>query len=120
MRIIAAAVAVSFSVASLFAASPKSDVITIRVDASDVARNIIHSHLKIPARSGAMTLYYPKWIPGEHGPTGPLVNLVGVKFSANEKAIPWSRDPYEMYAFRVEVPGGVQTLDVDLDYIEPA
>jgi hypothetical protein len=56
--------------------------IWLSVDASDAARNILHSRLVIPARPGRLTLVYPKWIPGEHGPTGPIVDLAGLKISA--------------------------------------
>jgi predicted metalloprotease with PDZ domain len=101
--------------ASLFAAP-----ITIRVDATEAPSNLLHSHLTIPASPGSLTLYYPKWIPGEHGPTGPVADLAGMRVTANGRAIPWTRDPVEMYAFRVDVPAGATAIDVDLDYLAPA
>src|SRR3984885_11880998 len=61
--------------------------ITIAVDASDAPRKIIHAQLTIPAAPGSMTLYYPKWIPGEHGPTGPIQNLTGLTFTANGQTL---------------------------------
>jgi len=57
--------------------------ITLSVDATDAPRKIFHAQLNIPATPGTLTLLYPKWIPGEHGPTGPIQNLTGLKFSAN-------------------------------------
>src|ERR1700686_5203845 len=91
--------------------------ITLRVDATNVASNVYHAHLTMPASPGPMTLYYPKWIPGEHGPTGPINGLTGLKIAANGKSVPWLRDGVEMFAFHVDVPAGASALDVDLDYI---
>jgi len=66
-----------------------------------------------------LTLYYPKWIPGEHGPNGPIANVTGLKFSADGKTIPWQRDLLDNFTFHVDVPEGVDRLDADFDYIEP-
>ena len=49
--------------------------LTIAVDATDAPRRIFHAHLTIPASPGNLTLYYPKWIPGEHAPSGPVIEL---------------------------------------------
>ena len=56
--------------------------VTIAVDATTAARKIFHASLKIPATPGDLTLYYPKWIPGEHAPDGPVIDLAGLKFRA--------------------------------------
>ena len=42
---------------------------TIEVDASAAPRGIERAHLVLPVKSGPVTLLYPKWLPGEHGPT---------------------------------------------------
>jgi predicted metalloprotease with PDZ domain len=73
----------------------------------------------MPVKSGPLTLYYPKWIPGEHGPNGPIANVTGLKFSADGKTIPWQRDLLDNFTFHVDVPEGVDRLDADFDYIEP-
>jgi hypothetical protein len=75
--------------------------------------------MSMPAKPGAMTLLYPEWIPGEHGPTGPIANLVGLKLQAGGKTIPWKRDSANMYAFHLDVPAGASTLDVAFDFISP-
>jgi len=103
--------AVAFSVS----AAP----ITIRVDATEAPAHVLHAHLNIPASPGPLALFYPKWIPGEHGPTGPIVGLSGVRVSANGSPIAWQRDPIEMYEFHVNVPAGASSIDVDLDYLLP-
>jgi predicted metalloprotease with PDZ domain len=89
----------------------------LRVDATDVARRIIHVQLTIPAKPGPMTLLYPEWIPGEHGPTGPITNLVALKVRGEGRSIPWRRDDENMCAFHVDVPAGVTSLDVSFDFI---
>jgi len=91
----------------------------LRVDATDAPRHILHASMHIPAKPGPMTLLYPEWIPGEHGPTGPVVDLVGLKISAGGKAISWNRDAVNMYAFHVTVPEGASALDVVFDFITP-
>ncbi len=55
------------------------------MDATEAPRKIFHARMTIPAKPGTLTLYYPKWIPGEHGPTGPIQDLAGLKFTANGK-----------------------------------
>jgi hypothetical protein len=94
--------------------------VTLEVDAREAPRKIFHAKLTIPAAPGPLTLAYPKWIPGEHGPTGPITDVVGLKFSAGGKPIPWKRDPADMYLFRVEVPPGAESVEASLDYVSPA
>jgi predicted metalloprotease with PDZ domain len=92
----------------------------LAVDASEAPRKILHAHLVLPAAPGPLTLYYPKWIPGEHGPTGPLVNLVGLKLTAGDKPLAWERDPADMYAFHLTVPAGATEIEADYDFVAPA
>ena len=96
-----------------------SQVISLTVDATQAPMKLVHSHIVMPAKPGPLTLYYPKWIPGEHGPNGPIASLSGLKFSANGKAIPWQRDLLDLFTFHVDVPGGADHLVIDFDYIEP-
>jgi len=96
-----------------------SQVISLTVDATQAPIKLVHSHIVMPVKPGPLTLYYPKWIPGEHGPNGPVASLSGLKFSANGKAIPWQRDLLDLFTFHVEVPQGADHLNIDFDYIEP-
>src|SRR5580658_8081922 len=93
--------------------------ITVSVDASDAPRKIFHAQLTIPAAPGTLTLYYPKWIPGEHGPTGPIQDLAGLKFTANGQTLKWRRDLLDGWKFYVEVPAGASTVNASLDFISP-
>jgi len=73
--------------------------IKLTVDATQAARNILHTKFTIPVRPGPLTLFYPKWIPGEHSPTGPINDLVGLELRGNGKPVAWQRDQVEMFAF---------------------
>ncbi len=110
--------AVVFLAASAFAAN--APTITISVDASAAPRKLFHTQLHIPAAPGTLTLYYPKWIPGEHGPTGPIQDLTGLKFTAGGKTLNWRRDLLDGWTFHVEVPAGENEVTADLDYASPA
>jgi predicted metalloprotease with PDZ domain len=99
---------------------PAIAAITIAVDATDAPRRILHARLTIPAKPGPMTLLYPKWIPGEHGPTGPITDLAGLKIKAAGKTVPWRRDDVDMFTFHLEVPLGATALEVSLDFLLPA
>jgi predicted metalloprotease with PDZ domain len=100
--------------ASAVAANNPSPI-RIQVDATDAARNIFHTKLLIPAKAGALTLVYPKWIPGNHRPSGPIANVTGLRFEAAGKPITWQRDPLDMYAFHVDVPEGVAEITAYMD-----
>ena len=85
------------------------DAISLTVDATKTQQKLLQVRLVMPVKPGPLTLYYPKWIPGEHGPTGPIANLVGLKLQAGGKTIPWKRDSDNMYAFHLDVPAGTST-----------
>lgn len=89
----------------------------LKVDATDAPRNILHATVTIPVTPGPLTLVYPKWLPGNHRPTGPIQNLTGLHFSANGKELEWQRDLEDMYAFHLQVPAGTTELQVALDTI---
>jgi predicted metalloprotease with PDZ domain len=93
--------------------------VRLRVDATGAPRRLFHVQMTIPAQPGPMTLLYPEWIPGEHGPTGPIVNLVGLKIQAGGQPVAWRRDGADMYAFHIEVPPGASSLDASFDFISP-
>lgn len=87
---------------------------TLLVDASQAARGVMSTHLRVPVRPGLFTLVYPKWIPGEHAPSGPLNDMANLHVSAAGADLHWERDLVDMYAFHVNVPAGVRSLDVDM------
>ncbi len=103
----------------LFASALHAQPIQVAIDATDAPRKIFHAHLTIPATAGPMRLAYAKWMPGEHGPTGPIADLVNLRVAANGERVEWKRDPRDMFIFHVNVPKNASALDVDLSYISP-
>jgi predicted metalloprotease with PDZ domain len=97
--------------------TPYVGTVTLNVDAGDTAQGIFRVHESIPVQAGALTLLYSQWIPGDHSPTGPVAMLAGLRLSADGKPLPWVRDKYNVYAFHVDVPAGVSTLDADFQYL---
>lgn len=99
--------------------TPYPGTLTLHVDASDTRQGIFRVHESIPVTSGPLTLLYPEWIPGDHSPTGPVAMLAGLKLSANGQPVAWVRDKYDVYAFHLQVPAGVTTLEAEFQYLSP-
>ncbi len=93
---------------------------TLFVDCTDVRRGVFHTHVVLPATAGPMTFVYPKWIPGEHTPTGPLMQMAGLHVRAGGKEIAWTRDGVDLFAFHIEVPPAANAVDIDFDYLSPS
>src|SRR5579863_940455 len=94
-----------------------ADPITLSVDATDAPRNLLHTQLHIPVQPGKCTLYYPKWIPGEHSPSGPINDVTGLTITANGQPVKWERDGDDMFAFHFDVPADATAVDVKFDFI---
>lgn len=97
-----------------------SPTIALTVDATQAPDMIIRTRQVMPVKPGPLTLYYPKWIPGEHEPSGPVGNVAGLKFMANGKSIPWRRDLLDVFTFHVDVPAGADSLEATFEYLEPS
>lgn len=103
----------------LHAVAAAAPHISLALDATDAPRKIFHAQLTIPAAPGTLTLYYPKWIPGEHAPSGPVIDLAGLKFTGNGQFLKWRRALDDNWAVLVEVPAGVQEVHASLDFLSP-
>jgi predicted metalloprotease with PDZ domain len=99
--------------------TPYAGTLTVNVDLSDAPKHLFRVHETIPATPGPMTLYYPKWIPGEHAPSGPIQNVAGLVITANGQHVAWRRDLRDMYALHVEVPAGASELDLQFQFLSP-
>lgn len=93
--------------------------INLNVDLTDAARKIFRVHEVIPAQPGPLVLHYPKWIPGEHGPTGTLEAVTGVVVTAGGERVQWRRSLTDMYSLQLEVPPGAKAIEVDFQYLSP-
>jgi predicted metalloprotease with PDZ domain len=91
--------------------------IRITADLTDAPRKLFHAEIDLPVTAGPLTLITPQWIPGNHGPTGPVEDITGVVFTANGKTLEWRRDDVNLYEFHLTVPEGVTTLHAHLDCI---
>jgi predicted metalloprotease with PDZ domain len=105
-----------FLSAACFAADPNS-AIHLSVDLTDAPRNLFHAVMTIPVSPGDAVFAYPKWIPGNHRPSGPIANVAGLHFRAGGQELAWHRDPVEMYSFHVTVPAGVSEVEASFDLI---
>ena len=91
----------------------------LAVDATDLDHRVFRVRETIPVTPGPLTLFYPQWLPGNHGPRGPVDKLAGLTISAGGKPLTWSRDTSDVYAFNVAVPDGVPSLDVEFQFLSP-
>jgi predicted metalloprotease with PDZ domain len=97
---------------------PYPGTIQLEVDATDIARSIFKVREVIPvAQPGRMTLQVPKWLPGHHGPDGEIDKIAGVTFTANGQTLPWTRDPYEVNAYTIDVPAGVAAVEARFSFL---
>jgi len=97
--------------------APYPGTLQIHVDASDTRQGIFRVHETIPVQAGELTLLYPKWLPGDHSPSGPIAMLAGLKITASGQPLKWKRDKYDVYAFKVDVPQGVSDIGVDFQFL---
>lgn len=97
---------------------PYPGTLKVEVDATDTDRGIFRVHETIPvAKAGAMALLFPKWLPGAHSPRGEIEKLAGLVIRCNGRILPWTRDPVDVFAFHIDVPAGVRTLDVEFQFL---
>lgn len=95
--------------------------ITLAADLSDAPRRILHATETMPVQAGELSLVYPEWIPGEHGPTGPILNQAGLIITTNTGTrVPWRRDSVDMYTYHLTVPQGATSLTINMDFLATA
>ena len=90
------------------------------VDLVDAPRGLVHVVETLDAGPGPLTLTYPRWIPGEHAPNAPIADLAGLGFEARlaggrSRVVPWTRDPLDLFAFTVVLPGDATGLTARFD-----
>jgi predicted metalloprotease with PDZ domain len=124
MRIVFAWLLITHVAAAVAAVPAPADrdypgVLKIAVDASDVERRIVHVTETLTAPPENLVLYYPKWIPGQHAPGGPIDRIAGLVIRAGDQVLRWKRDPLDVNAFHVTVPSGAPALDIRYDYLSP-
>jgi predicted metalloprotease with PDZ domain len=91
---------------------PYHGVIRLTVDATDIDRRIFNI-------KETMALLYPRWLPGNHSPTGRVEDIAGLTIYANGARVPWVRDPVDVFAFHMNVPAGATQLDLSFQFTSP-
>ncbi|MGI4826757.1 MAG: M61 family metallopeptidase [Janthinobacterium lividum] len=95
--------------------------ISLAVDLTDAPRRILHATETMPVQPGPLTLLYPKWIPGEHAPDGPIQDQAGFIITTDAGArVKWERDPLDMYTYHLTVPAGTTSLHIKMDFLATA
>ncbi|HET7268244.1 MAG TPA: M61 family peptidase [Oleiagrimonas sp.] len=93
---------------------PGTVALTVRLP--DPAQKVLYVNEVMPVRAGKLTLYYPKYIPGDHAPDGPIGKVMGLEISAHGQRIAWHRDAVDMFTFHLTIPEGVDTIDIRFQY----
>src|SRR5258706_14334667 len=93
--------------------------LTLSVDLTDLNRRLFMVRESVPVKPGPLTLLYPQWLPGTHGPNGPVNLLSGLIVTAHGRRLPWLRDPINMYAFHIDVPATTDQIDLEFQFISP-
>jgi len=90
--------------------------VALTVRLPDPGQKLLYVHEVIPVQPGPLTLYYPKWIPGDHSPDGPIEQVMGLQFTAAGQRIAWQRDELDRFAFHLTVPAGAQQIEVEFQF----
>lgn len=92
--------------------------IRLSVDARDTAHNLFQVHETVAVEGGAhVTLMYPEWELSSHGHTISAASLAGLRVRAGSLPLEWTRDALDPHAFHVDVPAGIDALELDFQYI---
>jgi predicted metalloprotease with PDZ domain len=99
---------------------PFKGVIELSVDDTNTAQRIYRVHETIPVQAaGPLTLLYPQWETGSHAPTASATALAGLTIHARNRPLAWQRDVVNPFAFHLDVPAGITTLDLDFQFLSP-
>ncbi|QEH35146.1 M61 glycyl aminopeptidase [Aquisphaera giovannonii] len=99
-------------------AAAAGPTLRVEVDARELPRRLIHTTVRLARGPGPFDFWYPRWIPGTHGPSGPLDTIGGLRVHARDGSpIPWRRDEVDLYRHRCEVPAGAGEVEIRLDTI---
>jgi predicted metalloprotease with PDZ domain len=106
---------VAIATGDLAAQNTSVPTLTLVVDETQAFRRIAFVHEQIRVQPGPIALAYPRWIPGEHGPTGPIENFAALRVRSGEVTLHWTRDPEDINTIRIDVPSNTNTVTVDFD-----
>jgi len=87
--------------------------IGLDVDATEASRGLIRVSETIAVSQRHIKLFYPKFIPGEHGPTGPINSVISFRILSGGTTLAWRRDPVDMHEIDVDVPPTASSILLD-------
>jgi len=90
--------------------------VALTVRLPNPGQQLLYVHEAMPVRPGPLTLYYPKYIPGDHAPDGPIGTMMGLEITAGGQRIAWLRDAVDMFTFHLTVPVGVDRIDIHFQF----
>ena len=100
--------------------TPYPGAIRLAVDATDLDHRVFNVRETVPvAGPGPMTLLFPKWLPGNHSPSGPIDRFAGFVVHAGGRRLEWRRDPVDVTAFHIDVPAGATSVDLEFQHLSP-
>ena len=95
-------------------------VIRLEVDATNLSQHIFDVTETIPvAQAGPMVLFFPEWLPGNHGPVGPVRQLGGLEITAGGQRVEWVRDTLHPLAYHIDVPAGASEIVARFQHLSP-
>ena len=92
-------------------------LLRVAVNATDLDHRIFSVQQTLPVQPGSLTLWLPRWLPGTHSPAVDIIRMAGLVFRAGSQQLPWQRDPLDPFAFKLDVPGGVQQLNIEFQHL---
>src|ERR1044072_3162965 len=114
---------------------PYPGTLRLEIDASDTGRGLYRAAETTPvAGPGPLTLLYPQWLPGNHGPSGPIQSLAGLRITPGRRPVPSRRDaaaasgraaaaappaPPSVCASPSDGPAGVRELRLEVQHLSP-
>ncbi len=101
-----------------YPAMAATEAMSLHVDATDLPRNLVHATATFDVEPGPLELRYVTWVPGNHGPSGPIQNVAGFEVrDQTGRRLTWDRDATAVDRVSVTVPQAATSLTVSLTYI---
>ena len=86
---------------------------------ASAASSAVHEHVPV-AKAGDFVLLYPKWLPGNHSPSGQINKVAGFRVDRQRpRAAPGCATRSTSTPSTSTCPQGVRAIDVDFQYVSP-
>jgi predicted metalloprotease with PDZ domain len=99
--------------------APRVETIKLSVDATDINRCIVRVVERLPAKAGKFAIHYPTWLPGNHGPSGPINDVVRFHAYVDGQEVNWTRNPVDMFEIDLQTPADTQQVELQFVVATP-